>query len=55
MKKRGWKMSIKMMLLVEKNEFIDVVFEDLIYDGVGVVKVKGYFIFVKNGLLGEEV
>lgn len=47
-------MSIKMTPPVEKNEFIDVVFEDLTHDGAGVAKVKGYPIFVKNGLPGEE-
>ena len=31
-----------------KNEFIDVVFEDLTHDGAGVAKVKGYPIFVKT-------
>lgn len=36
----------KLKLFVEKNEYIDVVFEDLMYDGVGVVKVNGFFIFV---------
>ncbi len=47
-------MSTKMTPPVEKNEFIDVVFEDLTHDGAGVAKVKGYPIFVKNGLPGEE-
>ena len=47
-------MSNKMTPPVEKNEFIDVVFEDLTHDGAGVAKVKGYPIFVKNGLPGEE-
>lgn len=48
MKKRGRKMSTKMTPPVEKNEFIDVVFEDLTHDGAGVAKVKGYPIFVKT-------
>lgn len=30
---------MKMKFLVEKNEYYDVIFEDLIYEGVGVVKV----------------
>ncbi len=47
-------MSTKMTPPVEKNEFIDVVFEDLTHDGAGVAKVKGYPIFVKNGLPDEE-
>ncbi|MEH7463975.1 TRAM domain-containing protein, partial [Bacillus thuringiensis] len=47
-------MSNKMTPPVEKNEFIDVVFEDLTHDGAGVAKVEGYPIFVKNGLPGEE-
>ena len=41
-------MSTKMTPPVEKNEFIDVVFEDLTHDGAGVAKVKGYPIFVKT-------
>ncbi len=47
-------MSNKMTPPVEKNEFIDVVFEDLTHDGAGVAKVDGYPIFVKNGLPGEK-
>lgn len=41
-------------LPVNKNEYIDVVFEDLTHDGAGVAKVDGYPIFVPNGLPGEK-
>ncbi|WP_409304065.1 23S rRNA (uracil(1939)-C(5))-methyltransferase RlmD [Peribacillus sp. SCS-155] len=39
---------------VAKNDYIDVVFEDLTHDGAGVAKVDGYPIFVPNGLPGEK-
>jgi 23S rRNA (uracil1939-C5)-methyltransferase len=39
---------------VTKNEYIDVVFEDLTHDGAGVAKVEGYPLFVPNGLPGEK-
>ncbi|MEH7332322.1 23S rRNA (uracil(1939)-C(5))-methyltransferase RlmD [Neobacillus drentensis] len=41
-------------LPVNKNDYIDVVFEDLTHDGAGVAKVEGYPIFVQNGLPGEK-
>ncbi|MDZ5473624.1 23S rRNA (uracil(1939)-C(5))-methyltransferase RlmD [Bacillus sp. 31A1R] len=41
-------------LPVQKNDYIDVVFEDLTHDGAGVAKVEGYPIFVPNGLPGEK-
>ena len=41
-------------LPVQKNEYIDVVFEDLTHDGAGVAKVEGYPLFVPNGLPGEK-
>ncbi|MED3564068.1 23S rRNA (uracil(1939)-C(5))-methyltransferase RlmD [Bacillus xiapuensis] len=41
-------------LPVSKNEYIDVVFEDLTHDGAGVAKVDGYPLFVPNGLPGEK-
>jgi 23S rRNA (uracil1939-C5)-methyltransferase len=41
-------------LPVQKNEYIDVVFEDLTHDGAGVAKVDGYPLFVPNGLPGEK-
>ncbi|MFJ7727313.1 23S rRNA (uracil(1939)-C(5))-methyltransferase RlmD [Neobacillus sp. NPDC097160] len=41
-------------LPVNKNEYIDVVFEDLTHDGAGVAKVDGYPLFVSNGLPGEK-
>ena len=39
---------------VRKNDYIDVVFEDLTHDGAGVAKVDGYPLFVPNGLPGEK-
>ena len=42
------------ILPVNKNDFIDVVFEDLTHDGAGVAKVDGYPLFVPNGLPGEK-
>ena len=41
-------------LPVQKNESIDVVFEDLTHDGAGVAKVDGYPLFVPNCLPGEK-
>jgi 23S rRNA (uracil1939-C5)-methyltransferase len=41
-------------LPVQKNDYIDVVFEDLTHDGAGVAKVDGYPLFVPNGLPGEK-
>ncbi|GER68605.1 23S rRNA (uracil-5-)-methyltransferase RumA [Weizmannia acidilactici] len=45
---------MKRTLPVQKNDCIDVVFEDLTHDGAGVAKVDGYPLFVKNGLPGEK-
>ncbi|TYR79145.1 23S rRNA (uracil(1939)-C(5))-methyltransferase RlmD [Priestia megaterium] len=39
---------------VEKNDYIDVSFEDLTHDGAGVAKVNGFPIFVQNALPGES-
>ncbi|GAA0328681.1 23S rRNA (uracil(1939)-C(5))-methyltransferase RlmD [Bacillus carboniphilus] len=39
---------------VEKNEYIDVTFEDLTHDGAGVAKVEGYPLFVPQALPGEK-
>jgi len=41
-------------LPVQKNDYIDVVFEDLTHDGAGVAKVEGYPLFVPNALPGEK-
>ena len=41
-------------LPVQKNEYVDVIFEDLTHDGAGVAKVDGYPLFVPNGLPGER-
>ncbi|MBT2688878.1 23S rRNA (uracil(1939)-C(5))-methyltransferase RlmD [Bacillus sp. ISL-47] len=41
-------------LPVQKNEYIDVTFEDLTHEGAGVAKVDGYPLFVPNGLPGEK-
>ncbi|OQP11559.1 23S rRNA (uracil(1939)-C(5))-methyltransferase RlmD [Geobacillus thermoleovorans] len=39
---------------VAKNEYYDVVFTDLTHDGLGVAKVDGFPLFVKNALPGER-
>ncbi|WP_318506011.1 23S rRNA (uracil(1939)-C(5))-methyltransferase RlmD [Bacillus sp. T3] len=39
---------------VQKNDFIEVMFEDLTHDGAGVAKIEGYPLFVANGLPGEK-
>ena len=39
---------------VQKNEMLEVHFEDVTHDGSGVAKVDGYPIFVPNGLSGEK-
>ncbi|WP_054635976.1 23S rRNA (uracil(1939)-C(5))-methyltransferase RlmD [Thalassobacillus sp. C254] len=39
---------------VQKNEIIDVTFEDLTHEGAGVAKVDGYALFVPNALPGEQ-
>ncbi|HLU21632.1 MAG TPA: 23S rRNA (uracil(1939)-C(5))-methyltransferase RlmD [Bacillaceae bacterium] len=39
---------------VQKNDYIDVTFEDLTHDGNGVAKVEGYPLFVPNALPGEK-
>uniref|UniRef100_A0A7U4DMI2 RNA methyltransferase, TrmA family n=1 Tax=Geobacillus sp. (strain Y4.1MC1) TaxID=581103 RepID=A0A7U4DMI2_GEOS0 len=39
---------------VAKNEYYDATFEDLTHDGLGVAKIDGFPIFVKNGLPGER-
>ncbi|MEK3988421.1 23S rRNA (uracil(1939)-C(5))-methyltransferase RlmD [Robertmurraya sp. FSL R5-0851] len=39
---------------VQKNDYLEVVFEDLTHDGAGVAKVDGYPLFVKNALPGEK-
>lgn len=39
---------------VKKNDYIDVVFEDITHDGAGVAKVDGYPLFIPNGLPGEK-
>lgn len=41
-------------LPVQKNDIIDIVFEDLTHDGSGVAKVDGYPLFIPNGLPGEK-
>ncbi|WML50104.1 23S rRNA (uracil(1939)-C(5))-methyltransferase RlmD [Neobacillus sp. PS3-34] len=39
---------------VQKNDYIEAVFEDLTHDGAGVAKVDGYPIFVQGGLPEEK-
>ncbi len=41
-------------LPIQKNDYIDVEFEDLTHDGAGVAKVEGYPLFVPNALPGEK-
>lgn len=41
-------------LPVQKNDYIDVTFEDLTHDGAGVAKVDGYPLFVPYALPGEK-
>ncbi len=41
-------------LPVQKNDYIEVIFEDLTHDGAGVAKVDGYPLFVPNALPGEK-
>ena len=48
------KKKMKRTLPVNKNDYIDVVFEDLTHDGAGVAKIDGYPLFVPNGLPGEK-
>ncbi|WP_096187053.1 23S rRNA (uracil(1939)-C(5))-methyltransferase RlmD [Evansella halocellulosilytica] len=38
---------------VEKNQLIEVTFEDLTHDGAGVAKISGYPLFVPRALPGE--
>ena len=45
---------MKKQIPVKKNDYIEVVFEDLTHDGAGVAKVDGYPIFVANALPGEK-
>ena len=45
---------MKKQIPVKKNDDIEVMFEDLTYDGAGVAKVDGYPIFVANALPGEK-
>lgn len=39
---------------VNKNDIIEVLFEDLTHEGAGVAKIDGYPIFVQNALPGEK-
>ncbi|KAF1677301.1 MULTISPECIES: 23S rRNA (uracil(1939)-C(5))-methyltransferase RlmD [Bacillus] len=45
---------MKMKPPVEKNEYYDVIFEDLTHEGAGVAKVQGFPIFVPNALPEEK-
>lgn len=40
---------------VEKNQYYDVMFEDITHDGSGVAKIDGFPIFVPYGIPGEYV
>ncbi|PGT82461.1 23S rRNA (uracil(1939)-C(5))-methyltransferase RlmD [Bacillus sp. AFS040349] len=44
----------KIQAPVMKNEYYDVVFEDLTHEGAGVAKVEGFPIFVENALPDER-
>jgi len=45
---------MKKTIPVKKNDYIDVVFEDLTHDGAGVAKVEGFPLVIPNGLPGEK-
>jgi 23S rRNA (uracil1939-C5)-methyltransferase len=45
---------IKVKPPVEKNEYYDVIFEDLTHDGSGVAKIEGFPIFVPYGIPEEH-
>ncbi|MGG4541826.1 23S rRNA (uracil(1939)-C(5))-methyltransferase RlmD [Bacillus velezensis] len=45
---------MKMKPPIEKNEYYDVIFEDLTHEGAGVAKVQGFPIFVPNALPEEK-
>jgi 23S rRNA (uracil1939-C5)-methyltransferase len=45
---------MKVSTLVEKNEYYEVDFTDLTHDAMGVCKIDGYPIFVKDALKGES-
>lgn len=47
-------MAEKKKAPIQKNDFIDAVFEDLTHEGAGVAKIDGYPIFVPFGLPGER-
>ena len=41
--------------MVRKNDIIDLTIEDLGVNGEGIGKVDGYTLFVKDGVIGDEV
>ena len=41
--------------MVKKNDIIDLTIEDLGVNGEGIGKVDGYTLFVKDGVIGDEV
>jgi 23S rRNA (uracil1939-C5)-methyltransferase len=45
---------VKIKAPVQKNETVEVTFEDLSHDGSGVAKVEGYTLFVPEALPGER-
>lgn len=44
----------KLQAPVQKNDVIDVTFQDLSHEGAGVAKVDGYTLFVRGALPGER-
>lgn len=44
----------KLEVPVQKNQKLEVLFEDLTHEGLGVAKVEGYPLFVENALPGEH-
>ncbi|GAA0361942.1 23S rRNA (uracil1939-C5)-methyltransferase [Bacillus horti] len=48
-------MAEEQIRILEKNEYVDVYIDDLSHEGLGVGKVDGYTLFIKDALPGEKV